>query len=97
MNDIESDLDDISISQTEDGNTSDFTINYSSDASSIGTIIYDNNLHNNCDQVNTPWGKTCQRSTYYIDYFIIIVILFELYLVINVILIIKLVLYSYLL
>ena len=51
------------------------TINYSSDASSIATIIYDNNLHNNCDQVNTPWGKTCQRSTYYIDYFIIIVIL----------------------
>ena len=51
------------------------TINYSSDASSIGTIIYDNNLHNNCDQINTPWGKTCQRSTYYIDYFIIIVIL----------------------
>ena len=51
------------------------TINYSSDASSIGTIIYDNNLHNNCDQFNTPWGKTCQRSTYYIDYFIIIVIL----------------------
>ena len=75
MNDIESDLDDISILQTEDGNTSDFTINYSSDASSIGTIIYDYNLHNNCDQVNTPWGKTCQRSTYYIDYFIIIVIL----------------------
>ena len=75
MNDIESDLDDISILQTEDGNTSDFTINYSSDASSIGTIIYDNNLHNNCDQVNTPWGKTCQHSTYYIDYFIIIVIL----------------------
>ena len=51
------------------------TINYSSDASSVGTIIYDNNLHNNCDQVNTLWGKTCQRSTYYIDYFIIIVIL----------------------
>ena len=40
INDIESDLDDISILQTEDGNTSDFTINYSSDASSIGTIIY---------------------------------------------------------
>ena len=51
------------------------TINNSSDASSIGTIIYDNNLHNNCDQVNTQWGKTCRRSTYYIDYFIIIVIL----------------------
>ena len=32
MNDIESDLDDISILQTEDENTSDFTINYSSDA-----------------------------------------------------------------
>ena len=45
INDIESDLDDISILQTEDGNTSDFTINYSSDASSIGTIIYHNNLH----------------------------------------------------
>ena len=39
-------------------NTSDITINYNSDASSIGTIIYDYNLHNNCDQVNTPWGKT---------------------------------------
>ena len=72
INDIESDLDDISILQTEDGNTSDITINYSSDATSIGTIIYDNNLHKDCDQVNTPWGKTCQRLTYYIDYFIII-------------------------
>ena len=39
INDIESDLDDISILKTEDGNTSDITINYSSDASSIGTII----------------------------------------------------------
>ena len=37
-------------------NTSDITINYNSDASSIGTIIYDY-IHNNCDQVNTPWGK----------------------------------------
>ena len=35
INDIESDLDDISILQTEDENTSDITINYSSDASSI--------------------------------------------------------------
>ena len=58
INDIESDLDDDSILQTEDGNTSDIIINYSSDASSIGTIIYDNNLHNDCDQGNTPWGKT---------------------------------------
>ena len=57
INDIESNLDDISILKTEDGNTSDITINYNSDASSIGTIIYDYNLHNNCDQVNTPWGK----------------------------------------
>ena len=72
INDI--DLDDICILQTEYGNTIDITINYSSDASSIGTIIYDHNLHNDCDQVNTLWGKTCQRSTYYIDYFIIIVI-----------------------
>ena len=57
INDIESDLDDISTLQTEDGNTSDITINYSSDTSSIGTIIYDHNLHNDCDKVNTPWGK----------------------------------------
>ena len=55
INDIESDLDDISISQTEDGNNSDITINYSGETSSIGTIIYDHNLHNDCDQVNTPW------------------------------------------
>ena len=74
INDIESDLDYISILQTGDGNTSDITINYSSDASSIGTIIYDHNLHNDCDQVNTPWGKTRQRSTYYIDYFIIVIL-----------------------
>ena len=47
INDIESDyLDDISILQTEDGNTSNITINYSSDASPIGTIIYGHNLHN---------------------------------------------------
>ena len=52
INDIESNLDDISIFKTED-----ITINCNSDASSIGTIIYDYNLHNNCDQVNTPWGK----------------------------------------
>ena len=52
-NDIDSDLDDISILQTENENTSDITINYSSDASSIGTIIYDHNLHNDYDQVNT--------------------------------------------
>ena len=52
INDIESNLDDIIILKTED-----ITINYNSDASSIGTIIYDYNLHNNCDQVNTPWGK----------------------------------------
>ena len=56
INDIESDLDYISILQTEDGNTRHITINYISDASSIGTIIYDHNLHNDCDQVNTPWG-----------------------------------------
>ena len=40
INDIESDLDYIIILQTEDGNTSGITINYSSDASSIGTVIY---------------------------------------------------------
>ena len=83
INDIESDLDDISILQTEDGNTSDITINYSSDPSSIGTIIYYHNLHNDCDQVNTPWGKP-------VNVRYIIMILFELYLVINIIIIIKL-------
>ena len=57
INDIESNLDYISILKTEDMNTSDITINYNSDASSIGTIIYDYNLHNNCDQVNTPGKK----------------------------------------
>ena len=62
-------------------------VNNRKNASSIGTIIYDNNPHNDCDQDNTPWGKNCQRSTYYI----------ELYLKINIILIIKLVLDSYLL
>ena len=36
INDIENDLDDISILQTEDGNTSDITINYISDASRVG-------------------------------------------------------------
>ena len=82
INDIESDLDDISIIQTEGGNTSDIIINYSSDASGIGTIIYDHH----CDQVNTSWEKNCQHSTYYIDYFIIILILFELYFAINIIL-----------
>ena len=73
INDIESNLDYISILKTEDMNTSDITINHNSDASSIGTIIYDYNFHNNCDQVNTPWEP--QRLTYYIDYFIIIIIL----------------------
>ena len=88
INYIESDLDNISILQTEDGNTSDITRNYSSDASRIGTIIYDNNLHNDYVQVNTPWGK--KLSTFNILYllfynnsYIIILILFELYLVIN--------------
>ena len=52
INDIESNLDYISILKTED-----ITINYNIDANSIGTIIYDYNLHNNCDQVNTPWEK----------------------------------------
>ena len=40
IHDIKSDLVDIIILKTEDGNISDITINYSSDASSIGTIIY---------------------------------------------------------
>ena len=65
INDIESNLDDISILKTEDMNNSDITTNYNSDASSIGINIYDYNLHNNCDQVSTPWGK---NSTFDILY-----------------------------
>ena len=57
INDIETNLDDISILKTEDMNTSDITINYNNNANNIETIIYDYNLHNNCDQINTPWGK----------------------------------------
>ena len=34
------------ILQTEDKNTSDIKINYSSDVSNVGTIIYDQNLRN---------------------------------------------------
>ena len=70
-------------------NTSDITIYYSSDANSIGTIIYDHNLHNDCDQVNTPWGKKLSTldilyCLFYNNSDIIILILFELYLVINI-------------
>ena len=38
IKDIEMDLDNVSLLQTEDGNTSDITINYSS----VEMIIYDN-------------------------------------------------------
>ena len=58
INDIKSDLSDVSILQTEDGNTSDNIINYSSDVSNVGTIIYDQNLCNDGDnQANPPWKK----------------------------------------
>ena len=73
INDIEIDL-----LQTEDGNTSDITINYSSDASSIGTIIYDHNLHNDCDKSILHGEKNCQRSTYYNNSYSIILILFDI-------------------
>ena len=66
INDIESDLndlDELSILQTEDGNTSDITINNRSDVSCVGTIIYYQNLRNDGDnRANPPW-KTCQHST----------------------------------
>ena len=53
--DIGSDFSDVSILQTEDRNTSDITINYSSD---VGTIIYDKNLCNDGDnQANPPWKR----------------------------------------
>ena len=35
-----SELDDVSIRKTEGGDTSDIRINYSSDVSNVGTIIY---------------------------------------------------------
>ena len=58
INDIESDLsdvDDVSILQTADGNTRDIRINYSSDVTNVGTIIYDQNLRNCGDnQANPP-------------------------------------------
>ena len=61
INYIESDLsdvDNVSILQTEDGNASDIRINYSSDVSSVGTIIYDKNLRNDGDnQANPHWKK----------------------------------------
>ena len=63
-------LDDVSILQTEHGNASDITINYSSDlhhdcdVSNVGTIIYYQNLHNDGDnQANPSWKKTRQHST----------------------------------
>ena len=83
-----SDVDDVSILQTEDGNTSDIIINYSSDVSNVGTIIYDQNLRNDGDnQANPPWKKRLVNIlyiifTYYMDYCII---LFGLYLVENII------------
>ena len=61
INDTESDLRyvyDVSILQTEDGKTSDIRINYSSDVSNVGTIIYDQNLRYGGDnQANPPWKK----------------------------------------
>ena len=78
-----SDLDDVSIWQTEDGYTSDIRINYISDVSNVRTSIY--------DQANPPGKKDVNIlyiiCTYYIDDFII---LFALYLVVNIIWIIKL-------
>ena len=68
INDTESglsDVDDISILQTENGNTSDIRINYSSDVSNVGTIIYDQNLHKDGDnQANPHWEK--DLSTFFI-------------------------------
>ena len=81
INDTESDLsdvDDVSILQTEDGNTRDIRINYSSDVSNVGTIIYDQNLRDDGDnQVNPPWKRDLSTFcilffTYYTDYCIIL-------------------------
>ena len=60
-----SDADDVSILQTEDGNASDIRINYSSDVSNVGMIIYDQNLHNDGDnQANPPWKKDLSTFLY---------------------------------
>ena len=59
-------MSDVSILQTEDENSSDIRINYSSDVSNVGTIIiYEQNLCNDGDnQANPPWKK--DLSTFYI-------------------------------
>ena len=52
----------------------DIRINYSSDVSNVGTIIYDQNLRNNGEnQANPHWKKDLTTFfillfTYYIDY-----------------------------
>ena len=62
-------------------NTSDITINYNSDASSIGTIIYDYNLHNIVIKSILHGEKTSTFDIlywlFYNYYYIIILILFE--------------------
>ena len=72
-----SDVVDVSILQTEDGNTSDIRINYSRDVSNVGTIFYDQNLCNDGDnQANPPWKNNIFYIifTYYMDYCIILLL-----------------------
>ena len=57
-----SDVDDVSILQTEHGNPSDIRINYSSDVSNVGTLIYDENLLMMVTiKPILPGKKTCQH------------------------------------
>ena len=66
-----SDVDHVSILQTEDGNPSDIRINYSNDVSNVGIIIYDQNLHNDgANQANPSWKK--RLVNIYIYYFYIL-------------------------
>ena len=69
--------------KTEDGNTSDIRIKYSSDVSNVETIIYDQNLRNDGDnQANPPWKNVNILYiifTYYIDDFITLLLYYLLY------------------
>ena len=79
LNDIESDLSDldyVNIWQTEEGNTSDIRIHYSSDVSNIGIIIYDQNLRNDADnQSNPAWKKDLSTFCILFLHIIILIIL----------------------
>ena len=67
-----SDVDDNRILQTEDGNTSDIIINYSSDVSNVGIIIYYQDIRNDGDnQANPPWKRLVNILYIIFTYYIV--------------------------